>query len=113
MSEVRGIVRVNGAVQEDQFLSAVLNYYIVDEVDGAANIASFGYDGNGDPNPGEELVLALQTVANPVILESANARVMYVALEIDGVAASDIANAINASATFGNATVTEGSFVVA
>lgn len=113
MSEVRGIVRVNGGVEADQFLTAVLDYFIIDEVDEAANIASFGFDGNGDPNPGEEVIQALQTVANPVIIESANARVMYIAVEVDGVSASDMANAINARDTFGNATVTAGSFVVA
>jgi hypothetical protein len=113
MSEVRGIVRVNGQVEPDQFLTANLDYFIVDEVDGAANIASFGYDGSGDPNPGEEVIQALQTVANPVIIESGNARVMYVAVEIDGVSATDMANAINSRAAFANATVTAGSFLVA
>lgn len=112
MSEVHGIVRVNGQVESDQFLSATLDYFIVDEVDGEANIASFGYDNAGNANVGERVIQAIQTVANPVIIESANARVMYIAVEVDGVAASDIEAAVQ-GALNANATVTEGSFVVA
>jgi hypothetical protein len=104
--------KVNGKVQEGQFLTGSLSYFIVDAVDGgaASNIANFGYTA-GNANPGEKLVLALQTVANPVIIESANARIMYVATEVGGVSAGALEDAVVA-AGFANATVTSGTFAV-
>jgi hypothetical protein len=105
-------VKVNGSVQPGQFLTGTLTYFIVDAVDGgaSANIANFGYTA-GAANPGEKVVFALQTVANPVIIESANARVMYVATEIGGASASALQTAVR-STGLANATVTSGTLTV-
>jgi hypothetical protein len=98
--------RVNGAVTPGQFLTGALTHLIVDEVDGTANIANFGFTA-GSADPGEKMVQAIQTVAAPVILQSGNARVMYVAVEFPGVDAADVQTAVRA-AGFANATVTAG-----
>jgi len=105
-------VRVNGAVASDQFLTAELSHFILDEVDGSANIADFGFDGSGDPKAGEAALQAIQTVANPVIVESSNARVLFFAVENDGHVNTDFANAVNSLSSFANATVTAGSYNV-
>jgi hypothetical protein len=100
--------RVNGAVTPGQFLTGALTHLIVDVVDAgaAANIANFGFTA-GAADPGEKMVQAIQTVAAPVILQSGNARVMYVAVEFPGVDAADVQTAVRA-AGFANATVTAG-----
>lgn len=101
--------KVNGTVAEFQALTAHLTYLVIDEVDGATDISDFStVQGNA-----EAVLNAIGTVANPVIVESANARVMYAAVEINGASTSDMANAINALSGFANATVTAGSFTVA
>lgn len=104
-------VKVNGSVREGQFLTGSLNFFIVDEVDGAANIANFGYTA-GAADPGEKVVFAFSTVVNPVIIESANARVMYVATEIGGIPAANIQAAIRAATGYANLTVTAGTLTV-
>lgn len=103
--------RVNGAVAEGQFLTGSLTYFRIDEVDGAANIANFGYTA-GAADPGEKVVLALQTVATPVIIESANARVMHVAIETNGITAASLQTAIRAAGGLSNLTVTAGTLAV-
>jgi hypothetical protein len=102
--------RVNGAVAGGQFLTGALTHLIVDVVDGGAtaNIANFGFTA-GAADPGEKMVQAIQTVAAPVILQSGNARVMYVAVEFPGVDAADVQTAVRA-AGFANATVTAGTY---
>lgn len=104
-------IRVNGASTADQFLTGSLTHFVVEDNDGA-NIAQFGFDTSGDPWAGEEAVQLISTVVNPVILESANAQVMYFAAEVNGVSASDIADAINSSDTFGTAAVSVGTYTV-
>lgn len=103
--------KVNGAVAEGQFLTGSLTFFIVDEVDGAANIANFGYTA-GAADPGEKVVLALQTVATPVIIESANARVMYVATEVNGITAASLQTAVRAATGYANLTVAAGTLTV-
>jgi hypothetical protein len=105
-------VKVNGAVASGQFLTGTLSFFIVDAVDGgaAANIANFGYTA-GAADPGEKVVFAVQTVATPVLIQSANARVMYVATEVGGVTAAALQTAVR-SAGFANATVTAGTLTV-
>jgi hypothetical protein len=103
--------RVNGSVVEGQFLTGSLTFFIIDEVNGAANIANFGYT-TGSADPGEKVVLAFQTVANPVIIESANARVMYAATEVNGVTAAALQTAIRAATGYSNLTVTAGTLTV-
>ncbi len=103
--------RVNGAVTPGQFLTGSLNYFIVDEVDGAANIANFGFTA-GSADPGEKVLNAFATVANPVVVESANARLMYVATEVPGITASSLQTAIRAAGGLSNLTVVAGSVTV-
>jgi hypothetical protein len=103
--------RVNGTVAVGQFLTGALTHLIVDEVDGAANIANFGFTA-GAADPGEKVVKAIQLVANPVILASGNARVMYVAVELPGVTAADLQSNVRAATGYANLTVTAGSYRV-
>ena len=103
--------RVNGAAAEGQFLTGKLTWFVIDEVDGAANIANFGFTA-GAADPGEKVLNAVATVANPVVIESANARVMYLATEVNGITASALQTAVRA-AGFANATVASGTIIVA
>ena len=103
--------KVNGSVTEGQFLTGTLTHYIVDEVDGDANIASFGYTA-GSANPGELVVEALSTIVNPVIVESANARVMYFAAEVEGHTAATIQEAVRDVTGYANITVATGTYTV-
>ena len=103
--------RVNGSVVAGQFLTGSLNYFIVDEVDGSANIANFGFTA-GAADPGEKVVNAIALVSNPVIIASGNARVMYVATEVNGVTAANLQANVRAATGYANLTVTSGSFRV-
>ncbi len=103
--------RVNGSVTAGQFLTGSLNYFIVDEVDGSANIANFGFTA-GAADPGEKVVNAIALVSNPVIIASGNARVMYVATEVNGVTAANLQANVRAATGYANLTVTSGSFRV-
>ena len=103
--------RVNGSVAAGQFLTGALTHFIVDEVDGAANIANFGFTA-GAADPGEKVVKAIQLVANPVIIASGNARVMYVAVECPGITAADVQANVRAATGYANLTVTAGSYRV-
>jgi len=103
--------RVNGAAAEGQFLTGKLTWFVIDEVDGAANIANFGFTA-GAADPGEKVLNAVATVANPVVIESANARVMYLATEVNGITAAALQTAVRA-AGFANATVASGTIIVA
>ena len=103
--------RVNGAAAEGQFLTGALTWFRIDEVDGAANIANFGFTA-GSADPGEKVLNAFATVANPVVVESANARLMYVATEVPGIAASDLQVAIRSATGYSNLTVVSGTITV-
>lgn len=104
------LTRVNGAVEEGQLLVGSLTHLIVDEVDGADDISNFGFT-NGAADPGEQVLQAIALHATPVILNSANARVMYVAVEgqpnVSAIQASVV------SVLGANATVTSGDYLVA
>lgn len=104
--------RVNGAAAEGQFLTGTLTWFAIDEVDGAANIANFGFTA-GSADPGEKVLNAFATVANPVVVESGNARVMYVATEVNGITAASLQTAIRAATGYSNLTVAAGSITVA
>lgn len=105
-------LKVNGAVADGQFLTADLAYFVIDEVDGSANISNYGYTA-GAKDPGEKLIHLIQTVGHPVIIENANARVTYVAIEAaPGVLAANIEAAIRTDSAFPNLTVTSGTFTV-
>lgn len=103
--------RVNGAAAEGQFLTGTLTWFRIDEVDGTANIANFGFTA-GSADPGEKVLNAFALLANPVVVESGNARVMYVATEVNGIPAANIQAAIRSVGGFPNLTVTEGSVTV-
>lgn len=103
--------RVNGAVASDQFLTGELTHFILDEVDGASNVASFGYSA-GVANKGEEAVNLIQTVANPVIINASNARILHFAVETPGITASSLQTAVRLGSSFANATVTAGTYAV-
>jgi hypothetical protein len=103
--------RVNGGAAEGQFLTGSLTWFKIDEVDGTANIANFGFT-SGSADPGEKVLNAFATVANPVVVESGNARVMYVATEVNGITASSLQTAIRAAGGLSNLTVTAGSVTV-
>lgn len=111
MAEI-GIQRVSGSAEEGQLLVGSLTFLAIDEVDGAANIALFGFSGTepSDPNPGEAVLQAVALHATPVILNSANARVMYVAVEGEPNVAA-IAASVQ-QVTNANASVTAGDFLV-
>jgi hypothetical protein len=115
MAIIRGIPRVNGQVQADQFLTAELNFFVVSAgANAVGNVNAFGYEANGAPKAGESAVLALQTVANPVIIEAANATTLFVATELGGVSASVMQAALRAALpdNFPNATVALGTLSV-
>jgi len=100
--------KTNGAPAEGQFLTGNLDHLIIDEVAGSADISDFGtVNGNA-----EVLLAALSTVSNPVIIESSNSRIMFVAVESNGASTSDMANAINGASAFSTVTVTAGSYAV-
>ena len=103
--------RVNGTAAEGQFLTGALTWFKIDEVDGTANIANFGFT-SGSADPGEKALNAFATVANPVVVESANARIMHVATEVPGITAASLQTAIRAAGGFTNLTVTAGSVTV-
>lgn len=102
--------KLNGSLADFQNLTANLVYVIVDEVDGADDISDFSTVGGN----AEAVVNAISTVANPVILESGNARVMYMALEVGGADADLMQAAANAAGilSHSNLTVTAGTFTV-
>ncbi len=104
--------RVNGAAAEGQFLTGKLTWFAIDEVNGSANIANFGFTA-GSADPGEKVLNAFATVANPVVVESGNARIMYVATEVNGITASALQTAIRAATGYSNLTVAAGSITVA
>lgn len=104
--------RVNGGVADGQFMTADLAYFIIDDVNGSANIASYGYTA-GNKNAGEKMVHILETVGTLVILENISSNVAHVAMEAaPGIAAADIQTALRTDSDFSAATVTAGSFVV-
>lgn len=105
-----GQVRANGGVSAFQNLSGHLEHYIIDA---GLNVATTGFDASGDPQPGEELFQLISDVTNVVIAENASANVWHVAVEINGLSTTDVANVINGSATFSTATVTAGTYTVA
>jgi hypothetical protein len=104
-------VRVNGTAAEGQFLTGALTWFRIDEVDGTANIANFGFTA-GSADPGEKLLNAFATVANPVVVESGNARIMYVATEVPGITAGALQTAIRSATGYSNLTVVAGSVTV-
>ena len=106
-------IRVNGSVAADQFLTVELKHFILDAVD-AVNVHQFGFTASGNPKGGEAALSAMATVANPVILNthSSNTRILYFAVEVDGVGASALQTALRSNTTFSNATITAGSYSV-
>ena len=99
--------KVNGTVADFQALTANLVYLEIDEVDGAKDISDFSVvDGNASA-----VLNAVGTVANPVIVESSSATVMFIAVEIGGVDVAGMATAVQGVLN-ANATVTAGSFAV-
>lgn len=101
--------RVHGAVSSDQFLSATLDWFIIDTQDANAangNVAAFGYS-SGNALVGEQVIAAFSTIANPVVIQSGSARLLYVATEVPGVtaAAAQVAVRAGISATC-NTTIT-------
>ena len=104
------LTRVAGAVEEGQLLVGSLTHLIIDEVDGTDDISNFGFTA-GAADPGEAVVQAVAVHATPVIIQSANARVMYMAVEgspnVSAIAASVV------SVLGANATVTAGDYTVA
>ena len=104
------LTRVNGAAAEGQLLVGSLSHFIIDEVDGTDDISSFGFTA-GAADPGEKVLQALALHATPVIVNSANARVRYVAVEgqpnVTAIQASVV------SVLGANATVTSGEYIVA
>lgn len=103
--------RVNGTAAEGQFLTGSLTFFRIDEVAGSADISNFGFTA-GSADPGEKVLHALATVANPVIVESGNARIMHVAIETNGITAAALQTAIRAAGGLGSLTVTAGSLTV-
>jgi hypothetical protein len=102
--------KVNGAVSGSfQVIAGHLAHYIIDA---GANVEVTGFDVNGAPEAGEELFQLISDVTNVVIAENASANVWHVAVEINGLSTTDVANVINASATFSGATVTAGTYTV-
>lgn len=123
MSTVVGQTRVNGGadqgltgshpngVAKGQFLTGRLAFFELNTTD--TDVSDFGFHANGVAKAGEVVVLALSSVANPVILEAsgADANVIFFATEVPGVSAAIIEDTVQA-AGFANATVAEGSFTV-
>lgn len=106
-------LRVNGASAADQFLSGELKHFILDAVD-AVDVHQFGFTAAGNPKGGEAALSALAVVANPVIMNKhgSNTRILYFAVEVDGISNSALQTALRANSTFANATVTAGSYSV-
>ena len=111
MALIAGIGRAGDpGVANDQFLTAELNHFIVAGAAGV-DLTDFGYNTNGTPDEGEQAVLALASVANPVIISphASNSRIMYYTTEAPGVSASVLQTALQASGgTLADATVTAG-----
>ena len=107
------LVRVAGAVAEDQLLVGTLSYFVIDEVDGTDDISSFGFTA-GAANKGELVISALSTICTPVIINSISATILHVAVEGSPTAARVLA-AIQPVLTGSgaNATATAGTFTVA
>lgn len=103
--------RVNGSAANGQDLTGALTWFRIDEVNGSANIANFGFT-TGVADPGEKVLNAFATVANPVIVQSGNARILYAATEVNGIAASDLQVAIRAATGYSNLTVVAGTLTV-
>lgn len=106
--------RVNGSAADAQFLSGALAYFTVDAVSTAAtaNLSARGFTA-GSPDPGQKMINLIQTVCSPVIIEGANSRVIYIAVEAaPGVTAAQIQAAIRTETAFATSTVTSGSFSV-
>lgn len=97
-----------GAPATAQLLTGNLDHWIIDEVDGANVINDFGTVGGN----AEVLLTALSTLSNPVVIAEGNTRIMYVAVESNGVSTAAVAAAINATPSFANATVTAGAYTV-
>ena len=74
----------------------------------------FGFTAAGNPKGGEAALSAMAVVANPVILNThgSNTRILYFAVEVDGISNSALQTALRANSTFANATVTAGSYSV-
>lgn len=109
--------KLNGSVLSDQFLTGVLNHYIIDASGGTANVASVGYTYDSGTeintaNDGEQLLMAVSTLVNPVIWEISDVDTVYFAAEVDGVTAESIEAVLQADATFANVTVTAGTYTV-
>ena len=106
-------LRVNGASAADQFLSGELKHFILDAVD-AINVHQFGFTAAGNPKGGEAALSAMAVVANPVILNThgSNTRILYFAVEVDGISNSALQTALRANTSFANATITAGSYSV-
>ena len=104
------LTRVNGGVEEGQLLVGSLTHLIIDEVDGTDNISNFGFT-NGNPDPGEKVVQAISVHCTPVLINSANARVMYIGVE-GSPNTTAMAASINSVLSHNNATVTAGSYIV-
>lgn len=100
-------VKVNGTIADFQSLTANVVYLEIDEVDAATDISDFTTVGGN----AENVLNAVSTVANPVIVESSSTTVMFIAVEIGGVDVAGIATAVQA-VIGANATVTAGTFAV-
>ena len=106
-------IRVNGATSVDQFLTGELKHFILDAVD-AVNVHQFGFTASGNPKGGEAALSAMGLVANPVILNThaSNTRILYFAVEVDGISNSALQVALRSNTSFANATITAGSYSV-
>ena len=106
-------IRVNGATSVDQFLTGELKHFILDAVD-AINVHQFGFTASGNPKGGEAALSAMGLVANPVILNThaSNTRILYFAVEVDGITNSALQSALRSNTSFANATITAGSYSV-
>ena len=106
-----GQVRVNGGVASSfQLMTAHLEHYIIDA---GLDVSTTGFAADGTPEAGEELFQLISDVTNVVIAENASANVWHVAVEINGLSTTDVANVINGSTTFSAASVTAGTYTVA
>lgn len=111
--------KVNGAFETTQVLTAHLTHMVVDA---GVNVAVTGYTVTGNVDlgtvtssvktAGEELIELISDVTNIVIAENPSANVWHMAVEVNGLSNTDIANVINSSDTFGAATVTFGTYSV-
>lgn len=103
--------RVNGGAAAGQFLTGKLTWFVIDERDGTNNISNFGFTA-GAADPGEKVLNAIATVANPVVVAVGNTRVLYMATEVNGITSGALQTAVRAATGWANITVSTGDLSV-